>query len=143
MFNATPDSPTLLILDVGPYRLALRTQHVAAVQTQLHLLDYRIVGDPNIPWFDLQTLFGGPNRSVIPFGITVDLATERFVLGVDAVKPVAFAKSPQMLNVPTLEYPHKELIEGAFEHEQRWVLMLRPYPCRQLCPDHEAVDLTL
>jgi hypothetical protein len=103
-----------LDLRVGPFALALRAELVRAVHQ-----------DATGSLCDLASLFGAPERAVVPFAIVTEARGAELRLGVDRVGHLR-GVTGRAVPVPPLGLFAPELFEGAVRHGPDILLVIAP-----------------
>ncbi len=124
MATDLPEVETYLELRVGRFRLAVRTTAVLGVMQSRPLLDkVSFRGEP-LPLVDLQTLFGGEPRAVLPFAVAVESGERRLVLGVDGVDHLRAGELGRLVALPRFGLTRPDLFEGVRRQGQGLLLVV-------------------
>jgi hypothetical protein len=143
------ETATYLDLSVGPFRLALGTHYVVAVDQNVALTETRssasgvVVGEADVRGERIPTLLLSPlpPGQPAPFVVALDANDHRIAIGADRVGYLQ-GQDATRLAVPRFGMLLPDLLEGAIRDRHGLLLLLAPSALARLATEPEPGEET-
>ncbi len=120
------DGPTTLVgLTVGPYNLAMWADSILSITAELPCGQMLGAGAFSLAVVDLGVVCGGAARTVLPFAVVFESGDTRAAIGVDQVRHLRLAETPQVLPVPSFGMTMPAFFAGGVQVEGEWLLLIK------------------
>jgi chemotaxis signal transduction protein len=111
---------------VGPFRLALPTTVVLAVEPEVEVTPHLLSRGEEIPFADLAVVLGLGARPRVPRAAVIETVRGRLALGVDEVTHVRSAGTLRSAPIPRFALAAPQLFAAVYVDDAGLVLLLEP-----------------